>query len=784
MENMPYGQSRKGIPSLQSSEAKKGGGRYFSVNVLPDDLWLRVREGESLWKALQDADIKLGECAGLGKCGKCKIKLISSIGAPSDEEKELLDETEIQEGTRLACRITIHKDLVVYIGEPEVEEGYPQILKTGYRRGFSIDPLLTQRPITISWDDRDEALSVFQQVKHALGPNYETATCSLHGLRSLAEVLGENPFCGTAVLHDSQMITLQRLEEIRSLYGLVFDIGTTTLVGKLINLTDGIEVAVVSCLNGQSTFGADVVSRHQYVKEHPDGLNNLCEVLIDNLNHITARLLKRASVKPDDVLVVVAAGNTTMQHLLLKLDPSGIAEAPFIPLATEGLILRASDIGLHVNPEALFYMLPAKSGYIGGDHIAVIVASGAAEQEDKIVLGMDFGTNAEIFLGNRRRMMTCSTAAGPALEGANISRGMIAGAGAIEAVCFEQGDLYYQIIGNVKPKGICGSGLVELVAVLLELGIIDSDGLIRHPQVEAARHLGQRVIENESGVNAFLIASVEESYDGKPVYLTQKDVRQLQLAKGAVAAGVKTLMEEMGIGIEDLGQVYLAGALGNYVNPNSAMQIGLIPKVDQRIISSLGNASSSGASMVLLSKDHWHKAKDIASFIEHIELSSRLDFNDYFVEQMDFAMASLLDFRSEEIEKDIMKTIKVAEVMTSDFPTVSSSASVEELSERLRDTGHHGLPVMNEEGRLLGCATLVDLAKAARSGKTDLSVGDIATKELFVAYPDQTLYEVLQATSRDYGRIPVVERHDRHHLIGVLRRHDIVKAYRKGAALR
>ena len=294
--------------------------------------------------------------------------------------------------------------------------------------------------------------------------------------------------------------------------------------------------------------------------------------------------------------------------------------------------------------------------------------------------------------------------------------------------------------------------------------------------------LSQRLI-NRSGVYDFLVASPEESYDHKPLYLTQKDVRELQLAKGAIAAGIKTMMDELGICTEDIDRVYLAGALGNYVSPDSAMRIGLIPRLEPEIISSLGNAASTGASMVLLSKDYWQMANKLTDSIEHIELSSRLDFNQYFIEQIDFSKENLLDVYREDVgEEAVMRTIKVAEVMTRDFPTIRSTMSLEEMSNILRDTGHHGFPVLDETGYLLGVATLADLETSLRSGKADPTVGDIATREPFVAYPDQSLYEVLGATAEDYGRIPIVDRHDRNRLLGVLRRHDIMMAYRNGLA--
>jgi len=279
--------------------------------------------------------------------------------------------------------------------------------------------------------------------------------------------------------------------------------------------------------------------------------------------------------------------------------------------------------------------MPVKSGYIGGDLLSFVMTSGVAEQEGEIILGLDLGTNGEIFLGNAKRLLTCSAAAGPALEGARISHGMIARSGAIEGVSFEDGELQYRVIGNIKPKGICGSGLVDLVAVLLHCGIIDREGLIRPPSEKVAKGLSSRII-NRAGVNNFLIASPDESYDNSPIYLTQKDVRELQLAKGAIAAGIKILMDELGIGIQDINSVYLAGALGNYVNPYSTIRIGLLPAVNLEIISSLGNAASTGASLVLLLKSYWQTATVLAQSIDHVELSSRSDFSQYFVEHMGF----------------------------------------------------------------------------------------------------------------------------------------------------
>jgi len=628
--------------SSGSPLSKKRRTGYVWLNVLPDDLWLNIRKGKTIWEALKKTDVKLeGDCGGLGKCGKCRVKVLSTIDPPSHAGKSLLDEDELEQGIRLACRTKVNHDLVISIEEPDTEAEYFQILTTSHVLEtkhlplMCFEPLVHKRLITVPHKLQNEGLSDLDKIRKVLAPKHRNLKAPIHCLRTLPETLRRNQFRGVAVIHDNSMLAWQNPEEEQRSYGLVFDVGTSTVVGKLISLVDGSEVAVSSCLNSQTKHGADVISRLQYVKEYPKGLERLHNLLIRDLKQITASLLKTGGLNPDDIFVVVAAGNTTMQHLLLTLDPSGIAEAPFSPVLTDGLVVKAADIGFRLHPETRLHVMPMKSGYIGGDLIGVLLASGASEQEDEIILGMDFGTNGEIFLGNRKRLMTCSAAAGPAFEGAKISYGMIARAGAIEGANFENGDFRYNVVGNIKPKGICGSGLVDLVAMLLQLGVIDSEGLIRSPQEKAAGSLHSRII-NRSGVSDFLIASPEESYGHRPIYLTQKDVRELQLAKAAIAAGIKTLMDEMGVRTEDIRRVYLAGALGNYINPHSAMHIGVLPRIDPEIVTSLGNAASTGAAMVLLSKNYWQVANELADFIEHVELSSHPAFNQYFIENMDF----------------------------------------------------------------------------------------------------------------------------------------------------
>ena len=622
---------------IGSPTSGKPGKVSYWLNVLPHDLWLEVQRGETILHALQKANIELeGDCGGLVKCGKCKVKVLTSIDYPTESEvHDLLDEEEINQGIRLACSTKIKMDLAVYIGERDTQQEYFQILKAGQTPIIQLDPIVEKQLVDLTPGNQNDGLSDLDRIRFELGPEYKGLKASLHCLQMLPDQLKATGNYGAAVLHNKRLLEWQRYEEAARCYGLVFDLGTSTLVGKLISLLDGRQIAAISRLNRQIKYGTDVISRIQHVKEAPEGLNRMHESLMQDLNLIVKRLLEVGKLKPEDIFVAVAAGNTTMQHFLLSLDPSGIAEAPFPPVLTDGIIVKANDAGLMLNQEAVLYVMPTKSGYIGGDLISVILASEAAEQDDEMILGLDLGTNGEIFLGNRKRLMTCSAAAGPALEGSKITHGTIAKTGAIEGVRFINGELHYKEIGNIKPTGICGSGLVDLIAVLLNCGIINSEGLIQPPGKGPAYSLTSRVIE-KGGVYNFLVASEEESYHKKPIYLTQKDVRELQLAKSAIAAGIQTLMDEMGIGLKDISRIYLAGALGNYINPFSAMHIGLLPKVEPGIIRSLGNAASTGASMVLLSKSYWQWANELIHFIEHIELSCRKDFTEHFISNMDF----------------------------------------------------------------------------------------------------------------------------------------------------
>lgn len=635
-KRLPKKKKKKKNPSeSQTRKARK----TIWLNLLPDDIWLRVKWGFTVHKALENAGYAIdSECGGIGTCGKCKVRIVTALGPPDQQEEKLLTAGELENGIRLACRTRIRKSMVVYTDVQRDSEEMFQILKHGVYYDMSIAPLIEKVQAQVAPPDSTHSESDFKRLRAALGPEYQRIKVTHRCLTSLYKNLRATEFKGEALLHQGCLLSWEPMDSHLGRYGLTFDIGTTTLVGKLIDLTDGQEMAVISRLNSQTRYGTNVISRIQHIRDNKKGLATLRNMLLRDINAIIRRLVYAVGIEQRSIYVAVAAGNTTMQHILLGLDPSDIAVAPFAPVLTEGITFPAGDIGLEVNPDAMLYVMPAKSGYIGGDLISFILSSMVWQQDEKVILGLDFGTNGEIFLGNGKTLLSCSAAAGPALEGARISCGMIAKSGAIESFRAIEGKLVYKIIGNIKPRGLCGSGVVDLVALLLHHGAVDREGLLGPQSLKKESNFFQPhlIKSTEEDVYRFRIASPAESYHGQEVYLSQKDIRELQLAKGAVAAGVDTLMRSIGITADQIDEVYLAGALGNYVHPLSAMRIGLIPPVAHEKVVSMGNAASTGATMALLSRDYWEKALNLSTQIQHVELSLHPDFYDTFISLMDF----------------------------------------------------------------------------------------------------------------------------------------------------
>jgi uncharacterized 2Fe-2S/4Fe-4S cluster protein (DUF4445 family) len=415
----------------------------------------------------------------------------------------------------------------------------------------------------------------------------------------------------------------------RPIFGLAVDIGTTTVVVKLIDMKTGQVAATAADINPQTQFGDDVISRIGYAQtdEKSAELNKL---VVNRLNGLIGDCCKLADVHSSDIYEACIVGNTTMNHIFLRMPITQLGQAPYKAFSLAARDSRPSDVGLQVNPGGNVHTVANIAGFVGADTTAVAVATGL-DFADEMTLAIDIGTNGEVVLGTKNKLFAASCAAGPAFEGARITCGSRAAEGAIEAVVVADGDIDLDVVGGSKPVSICGSGLIDAVAVLLDLGVIDSTGRF----TESASHKKNRLIKINRQP-AFVLVRDDK---GKPsVYLTQKDIREVQLAKAAIRAGVRLLQNRFSITDADIKTIYLAGAFGNYIRPQSALRIGLLPNVPIERIHSVGNAASSGAQLILVSS-HWRKlAEDLAHKIEYIEIANDPHFQSTFADSMLFGV--------------------------------------------------------------------------------------------------------------------------------------------------
>lgn len=423
--------------------------------------------------------------------------------------------------------------------------------------------------------------------------------------------------------------------KIRDTFGLAVDIGTTTVVAKLIDLTDGQTLETLSGLNPQIQYGDDVISRIHYAQTD-EKLSRLHKEIINFINELIKKLCAASRVEPDKIMEMAVVGNTTMNHLFLRLPVLQLGQAPYKAFSLDAQSRPAKELNININPSANVYAAPNIAGFLGADTTAVALAVNIASAKD-LTLAVDIGTNGEIVLGTADALYAASCAAGPAFEGARITNGSRAVDGAIEAVIINNGDIDLDVIGNTEPRTICGSALIDAAAVLLDLGIIDATGRFREYD-ELTKKLPSKIlarITEYKGQPAFCLTFEKKSQTPK-VILTQNDIRQIQLAKAAIRTGIKLLQKKIGIADLDIKHILLAGAFGNYIRRESAVQIGLLPNIPLERIRFVGNAASSGAEMMLLSKTWRTEAEQLAQKIRYVEIAHEKDFTDVFAESMLF----------------------------------------------------------------------------------------------------------------------------------------------------
>ncbi len=615
----------------------------FNVKFEPDTLHARAPKGTTLLQAARLAGISLpAPCGGQGKCGKCRCQVVSGETLTDESYRGRITDEEFEQGHRLACRTTVESDLVVYL-PPESRAGAEAILEEAQLRlvleghASTVGKRAVELPAPSLSDQRSdlERLLTCLAEEGAAPARIDAAAVLPH----LAAACREGRFHVTAVTHDGTLIGVEPGDTTAHAYGVAVDLGTTTIVAYLADLSEGHRLATASEINPQVAYGDDLVSRISYIDQDADGFRTLTGAARGAIGDLVRRLCGEAGIPERRIYQVTVVGNSGMSHIYLGADPRNIPLAPYIPCYRQAATLAARDLGYRqLAPGARVSVLPNIAGWVGADTVGVILSTEVHRAAGTRIV-IDIGTNGEIVVGGVDKLVACSTAAGPAFEGAQILHGMRGAHGAIDHVTYEDDAIHVTTIGNAPARGICGTGLIDAAAALLRAGVLLDTGRMLPPGSDEAAGLPpaltDRLIQREDGP-AFILATEAESALGAPVLLTQQDVRQLQLAKGAIGAGVQVALSRLGKTAADVDEVLLAGAFGSYVDPTSAAAIGLFPRELAGRARAVGNAAGAGAFLALLDRERMAEAERIRESVEYIELASLLEFDMAFAEEMMF----------------------------------------------------------------------------------------------------------------------------------------------------
>ena len=570
------------------------------VKFVRENIEIEMDDGASVLEAEIRAGLRPdAPCGGLGKCGKCLVKINGEVVK--------------------ACQVRISEGETCVV-ETLDRAGSEKILTDGFNREVVFEPGLRMVQVKLEKARPGEKRSDWQRLLDELAEmdsDVEPERMEVD-LKLAGELYGmRRDSDDWYVIYSGRRILEMRKQAGRRCLA-AFDIGTTTIAGYLLDSEDGRMLAVESRMNPQAQYGADVIMRANYALEH--GTDVLSRCIREAVNEMLGVLAGDAGISREDIFQVCIVGNTCMHHLFLGISPASLVHAPYTPAVSERLVLNAGDYGLDVQRKAELIMLPDIAGYVGADTCGCLLAL-RQDQKDEISLMIDIGTNGEMVLGNRNRLVTCSTAAGPTFEGAKIECGMRGAAGAVDHVKYENGKWDYTTVGNQPAVGLCGSGLIDLVAGLLDAGMLDENGALSSGQ-------------EKQGV--FMLVPLEQAGNERGVYLTQKDIGEVQLAKAAIAAGIQMLMKRLGITEEEICSVYIAGAFGNYMDPVSAGKIGLLPAALVKKVKPVGNAAGEGAKIALVNEREMLEMDELVGKIDFVELAASGDFQDYFIDELGF----------------------------------------------------------------------------------------------------------------------------------------------------
>jgi uncharacterized 2Fe-2S/4Fe-4S cluster protein (DUF4445 family) len=617
------------------------GATRVRLRFQPDGGEVRVPSGTPIFDAASWNGIAIDStCGGYGTCKKCKVRVLSGEVPVSTIDPRAFTPDELRDGWRLACRAAAREDLVVEVPPLQTR---PKAAMAGVGRHVILRPAVQKRHLVLTEPTLEDQVPDLERVLAGLDDLEPYASLDL--LRELGGVLRTSFFDVTAVVCDRELIALEPGDTTARRFAIAFDLGTTTVVATLLDLDTGQPAAVRSMLNRQQPFGADVITRISATMMDPDAMGQLQDRAHETMAELTAEVLADAAVAAEEVYEITVCGNVTMMQLALGIDPEPLSMAPFVVMTHELPPTRASDFGVTVHPRAPAFVFPSLGAYVGGDIVAGMLASGLT-RDRRLRLFIDVGTNSEIALGSVDRVVATAAPAGPAFEAAQIRCGMRAADGAIEGVKIGDAGLTLDVIGDCEPIGMCGSGLVDAVAELVHSGLLDHSGRFIPDEEVAERFPGLADRLTKIGEErVFVLAWPGEARGGglaggrdpaASVFLSQRDVRELQFAKASIATGWDILLRELGVEASEISQVLLAGSFGAYLTPRSAVRIGLVPRLALPRIISAGNVAGEGAKIAALSLRERAEAQSILREVEYVELSGRADFNDLFIDQLAF----------------------------------------------------------------------------------------------------------------------------------------------------
>ena len=631
------------------------------VLFLPYNREIEVQDGEILIRAAMEAGVHINaSCGGEGVCGKCRI--IIEKGSVEEGISEKLSREDLGKGYRLACKAIIREDIIVRIPvESEVDASVLNFQISARKtasieqpdfsqlkeQGLFIPPVekkyleLPQPTVQDNMPDTSRLIN-YLKINH----DEHRLVAELPLVRKLPDVLRENDFKVTATLarpvqkgRKTHIINIDPGDTTERNYALAVDIGTTTVYGELIDLNTGKTLSEAGDFNGQISYGEDVITRIMYA-EKPEGLVKIHEVIIGTINKIINKIIRKAKVERDEISSITLAGNTTMTQLFLKVNPRYIRRAPYVPTSTIYSPVSAVSIGLDLGDHVEALVYPQISSYVGGDIVAGVMGSGMHLGEE-LTLFMDIGTNAEIVVGNKEWLACAACSAGPAFEGGGVRWGMRAEEGAIEKIHLDSETLEpdISVVGNVLPRGICGSGMIDLISEMLLKGIIDQKGKFKaagnHPQI----------IQDENGAG-FVVAFADKTAMGKNIIFSEPDIDNIIRSKGAVYAGFTVLLKQAGLDFSMVEEIIIAGGFGQYLDIEKAITIGFLPDIERSKFKYLGNSSIAGSYMALLSKKYREEAVQISNSMTYIDFSSNNEFMNEFTSALFLPHTNMNDFPS------------------------------------------------------------------------------------------------------------------------------------------